>query len=243
MNVIRASYVCALCSQTFTRKLSGKRHNINLHLGTAPIVRFMDYMIGRIEGCYRPDDPLLYRRRNETMNISKAGTVSEVSPSRFTVTPDKTKETSQNDFGLGYERDPLDVPLDGDNIRSKMDSIKETNQSRLQWSQGQEAVYQNKTSLSSYEMSASQYLDRIAEFQEFSNLVQKHYSKHTAQILIMCANTLWEPDGWIKEKLVFLRSYDKMACISSITTGRFRSNKGTIKKEKIEDLEKESLPK
>jgi hypothetical protein len=194
MNAIRANYVCALCSQTFTRKLSGKRHNINLHLGIAPIVRFMDYIIGRIEGRYRPGDPLLYKGRNKIMNLSKAGTVSEVSPSRFTVIPDKTKESSQNDFGLGYKRDLLDVPLDGGNIRSKVDSIKELNQSRPQWSQGQEAVCQNKTSLSSYETSASQYLDRIVKFQEFSNLVQKHYSKDTAQILVMCATTLCEPD-------------------------------------------------
>ena len=201
MNAIWANYVCALCSQTFTRKLSGKRHNINLHLGVAPIVRFMDYIIGRIEGRYRPGDPLLYRRRN--MNLSKSGTVSEVSPSRFTVIPDKTKESSQNDLGLGYKRDPLDVP-------SKMDSIKETNQSRSQWSQRQEALLQNKTSL---ETSASQYLDRIVKFLEFSNLVQKHYPKDTAQLLIVCAGTLWKPDGWIKEKLVFLRNYNnnKMA--------------------------------
>jgi len=184
---------------------------MNLHLGIAPIVRFMDYIIGRIEGRYRPGDPLSYRRRNKIMNLSKEGTVSEVSPSRFTVIPDKTKESSQNDFGLGYKRDPLDSPLDIGNIRSKMDSIKDTNQSRSQWSQGQEAVYQNKTSLSSYETSVSQYLDRVVKFQEFSNLVQKYYSKDTAQILIMCANTLWEPDGWIEEKLVFLRNYDKMA--------------------------------
>ena len=131
MSATRASHVCAICSQTLTRKLSGKRHNITLHSGTAPIVRFMDYIIGRIEGRYRPDAPLLYRRRNKIINLSKAGTVSKVSPSRFTVIPDKTKESSQNEFGLGYKRDPLDVPLYGDKIRPKMDSTKETNQSRL----------------------------------------------------------------------------------------------------------------
>jgi hypothetical protein len=81
------------------------------------------------------------------MNLSRAGTVSKVSASRVTVIPDKTKE-SQNDFGLGYKQDPLDLHLDGDEIRPKMDSTRETNQSRLQRSQGQE-VYQKKTSPSS----------------------------------------------------------------------------------------------
>ncbi|MDQ3837673.1 MAG: hypothetical protein M3297_00215 [Thermoproteota archaeon] len=209
MNTIRANYVCTLCSQTFTRKHSGKRHNIDLHLGIAPIVRFMDYVIGRVEGRYQPSDPLLYRRRNKIINLNKAETVKEVSPSRFTVIPDKTKESSQNDFGLGHKQDPFDIPLD--NVRSKMDGIKETNQSRSQWSQGQGAVYQKKTLLSSYETSSSQYLDRIVKFQEFANLVQRHYSKDTAKELMICASTLSEPDGWIEEKLVFLRNYDKIA--------------------------------
>src|SRR5215204_4260589 len=159
----------------------------------------MDYIIGRIEGRYRPDDPLLYRRSNKNMNLSKAGTVSKVSPSRFTVIPDKTKESSQNDFGLGYK--PLDVPIDGDKIRPKMDSTKETNQSRLQWNQGQK-VYQKKTSpSSSYGTIASEISDRMAKLQEFANLVKKHSPKDTAKKLLFCASMLGpeEPErsGWL----------------------------------------------
>ena len=211
MNAIRASYVCALCSQTFTRKLSGKRHNITLHSGTAPIVRFMDYIIGRIEGRYRPDDPLFYRRRNKIMNLSRAGTVSKVSASRVTVIPDKTKESSQNDVGLGYKQDPLDLHLDGDEIRPKMDSTRETNQSRLQRSQGQE-VYQKKTSpSSSYGTIASEISESMAKVQKFANLVKKHYPKDDAKELLFCACMLGpeelERSGW----LAFLHNLDKKA--------------------------------
>ena len=173
MKDIRANYVCTVCSQTFTRKYRGKIHNINLHLGMAPIVRLIDYIIGRIEGHYQPSDPLLYRRRNKIINRKNANTVNEVSPSRFTIMPDKTKESSQNDFRFDYKHDSFDVSLN--NIRPKMDSIEETNQSRIHWDQRKEAVYQ-KIPPPSYKTCASQRLGSIAKFQEFAYLVQKHSS-------------------------------------------------------------------
>jgi hypothetical protein len=75
MNDIPARYVCALCSETFTRRPSG--HNANLHLGMASIVKFVDYIIGRIEGRYQPGNPSLYRRKNKIMNLKNAKTVDQ----------------------------------------------------------------------------------------------------------------------------------------------------------------------
>jgi hypothetical protein len=57
----RASYVCARCSQDFTRRWSGERHNRTMHFGRAEIVRLLDYVIGRISGKYTQADPLMYR--------------------------------------------------------------------------------------------------------------------------------------------------------------------------------------
>ena len=48
-----------------TRKARGRKHNINLHSGTATIVRSIDYIIGRISGHYLPSDPLLYRNKKK----------------------------------------------------------------------------------------------------------------------------------------------------------------------------------
>ena len=225
MKDIRANYVCTLCSETFTRKPSGDRHNLNLHSRMAPIVRFIDYIVGRIEGRYQPSNPLLFRRKNNVIhrknnalsldNCKNTKKVNEVS-SRYTVMPDKTKKSSQSttrgNFRFGYKQDPPDVSTD--NIGHKTDSIKDANQSKSYWSQSQrqrqEAVYQ-KTSSSSYGIPGSQYLDKIAKFQEFATLVKKHYSKDTAKELIFCASRLrspqnWEHSGWIEEKLVFLRN-------------------------------------
>jgi hypothetical protein len=218
MKDIRANYICTLCSQTFTRRLSGERHNLNLHSGMAPIVRFIDYIVGRIEGRYHPSNPLLFRRKNKYThrknnsqsmdNCKNEKTVNEVS-SRFTVMPDKTKESSQSitnegNFGFGYKQDLLDIPTD--NFGPKTDSIKDTNRRNSHWSQGQEAVYQKPSSYS-YGAHDSKHLGKVVKF---ATLVQKHYSKDTAKELIICASTLglqnWEEGGCIDEMIAFLRN-------------------------------------
>jgi hypothetical protein len=101
-----------------------------------------------------------------------------------------------------------------DDIGPKTDSVKDANQNESNWSRRQEAVYRKKTSSSSCAIPGSQYLNKLVKFQEFATLVQKHYSKDTAKELIFCASRLrspqnWEQDGWIEEKLVFLRNLDR----------------------------------
>ncbi|HJT47146.1 MAG TPA: hypothetical protein VJ729_03105 [Nitrososphaeraceae archaeon] len=64
-NLIRKpSYVCSICAQDFTRKYNANRHNQNIHFGKAEIVRFLEYLVGRVSGKYQPRDPLLYRNKN-----------------------------------------------------------------------------------------------------------------------------------------------------------------------------------
>ena len=62
-------YVCATCSQDFTRKSNAKRHNQNIHLGKAEIVRFLEYLIGTQSGKYSPSDPLSFRSPEEITKI------------------------------------------------------------------------------------------------------------------------------------------------------------------------------
>lgn len=64
-------YVCATCSQGFTRKSSANRHNLNIHSRKGHIVRFLDYIVGRIDGLYATADPLSFRknRGNNLRNL------------------------------------------------------------------------------------------------------------------------------------------------------------------------------
>lgn len=63
----RINYVCTDCSQTFTRRSSGNRHNSHLHMGTAGIIHLIDYIVGRSSGKYLRFDPRDFRLiRRET---------------------------------------------------------------------------------------------------------------------------------------------------------------------------------
>ncbi len=100
------SYVCTICSQDFTRKESGRRHNTNLHSGTASIVRSIDYIIGRVSGYYLPSDPLLYR--NKKKRYTNISSNNYNNGSGFTVIADNTHDT-------GFCRNPADELIDHNN--------------------------------------------------------------------------------------------------------------------------------
>jgi hypothetical protein len=61
----RLNYVCGTCSETFTRKYSASRHNLNIHNGGAEIVRLIDYIVGRVSGDYLATHPSWYRREQK----------------------------------------------------------------------------------------------------------------------------------------------------------------------------------
>lgn len=77
--------VCATCSQDFTRKSSAKRHNNNIHLGMGIIVRFSDYVVGRLQGKYVASDPLLFRKNDGNNIRARISSVSSLthSPSQM----------------------------------------------------------------------------------------------------------------------------------------------------------------
>ena len=61
----RPTYVCATCSEHFTRKYSAKRHNFNIHAGRSEIVPFIEYMVGRSSGRYLASHPSWYRKQRQ----------------------------------------------------------------------------------------------------------------------------------------------------------------------------------
>jgi hypothetical protein len=61
----RPTYVCATCSEHFTRKHSAKRHNFNIHAGRSEIVPFIEYMAGRSSGKYLASHPSWYRKQRQ----------------------------------------------------------------------------------------------------------------------------------------------------------------------------------
>jgi hypothetical protein len=59
----RPTYVCATCSEHFTRRYSARRHNLTIHDNRGEIVPLLEYIVGRKNGRYRASHPFWYRRR------------------------------------------------------------------------------------------------------------------------------------------------------------------------------------
>jgi hypothetical protein len=59
-------FVCTVCAEDFTRKSSAHRHKDHVHNGQCRIVRFLDYLAGRVSGIYPiPIMPPRLLRRNK----------------------------------------------------------------------------------------------------------------------------------------------------------------------------------
>jgi hypothetical protein len=65
LEMSRPNYVCTVCSEHFTRRYSGKRHNLNIHSGRSEIVPFIEYMAGRSSGKYLASHPSWYRKQRQ----------------------------------------------------------------------------------------------------------------------------------------------------------------------------------
>ncbi|HYA82025.1 MAG TPA: hypothetical protein VEH06_01060 [Candidatus Bathyarchaeia archaeon] len=68
----RPSYVCTICSEHFTRRYSGERHNNNLHNGAAEIVRLIDYLASRSSGHYTANNPFWFKRNKPLHDFGSA---------------------------------------------------------------------------------------------------------------------------------------------------------------------------
>lgn len=215
-----ANYVCAICSQTFTRRGSCERHIIENNLDPAASVRFVDYLVGRLSGRFQPGNPSLHRRErrdkksqiNDTFFLEKSRRVknAKVFPSRFAIMPYMTtKEYYQNITKGGsrfnetrYTSTAKCVPTD--NVK-KMDGIRDGIEFCTRKTS---AVYQKG---SSHEYSNDHLFEDSQKLREFTTLVRKYYSDSNADYILTYAKLLqgqiW--DDWIDSRLAILRDIDK----------------------------------
>jgi hypothetical protein len=224
MKAEKISYVCTVCSTTFTRRSSGKRHNVGTHSGTAPFVRLIDYIIGRIEGRYQPSDPLLYRhKKNDKKNVKNSlflesckngNLANKVPTSGFTVIPD---ETIKNPY---YEIDTTTVHLKSDLNRETTGTIPRDSGEpglnvALRGSEGLDEIGGTKQyeKNASSTVSNSEFQEWASKFRELTTLIKKNYSKENAEVILNCVKFYYlegkDDVIGLDDKLVFLRSLDK----------------------------------
>ena len=73
----RPTYVCATCSEHFTRKYSATRHNITIHGNRGEIVPLLDFLVGRSSGRYQASHPSWYRRSEKRIHKFGHATVTD----------------------------------------------------------------------------------------------------------------------------------------------------------------------
>ena len=81
-------WICATCSEGFTRSYSADRHIWNLHSGLAKKVRLIDYMAGRASGEYFPADPSIYRANKKRHSMLGSSSMSHENISNYIITRD-----------------------------------------------------------------------------------------------------------------------------------------------------------
>ena len=217
-----ANYVCAICSQTFTRRGSCERHRIENNLDPTASVRFVDYLVGRLSGRYQPGNPSLHRRKiwdkksriNDTFFLEKSKRVknAKVFPSRFTIMPDMTtKEYSEKIMKGGSRFNETChtsaancVPADNVN---KMDGIRDG----IEFCNRETSAVYQKGSSSSHEYSNDHLFEDSQKLREFTTLVRKYYSDSNADYILTNTKLLQGQvrDDWIDSRLAFLRDIDK----------------------------------
>ena len=102
------TWVCTICSQSFTRNFSAKRHDINLHGGNGEYVRYMDYEIGRVQGKYYQNDPAFFKKYSYNYGIPNVNKPTPNFGSEFTQSdiPNVNKPTPN----FGSEFTQSDIP-------------------------------------------------------------------------------------------------------------------------------------
>ena len=209
------NFVCTLCSETFTRKPSAKRHSDTQHAGTVPFVRLIDYLVGRIEGLYQPSDPRLYRHQKKNEREAKnsfpsgssmsAISVDKVPASRFTTLADMTNKspycgtnitTEHSKSTLGSE---IASSIPGTSGEPRLNDALRRN-GGLNEIEGSEQGQKN-----SFSVSDSQSLDITLKFREYTVLIERNAPKEEVRGIldvatfchIMGKDHVLEMDNWL----------------------------------------------
>ena len=223
MNGYPTNYVCAICSQTFTRRGSCERHRIDNNLDPSASVRFVDYLVGRLSGRYQPGDPSIHRRKdrdkkgqiNDTFFVENRRRVknAKVFPPRFAIMPNTTIEEYSQNIIKGSPRFN-EIHHTSASNSAPPDNVKKKDQGRdaieFCMSTEQSTVYQ-KDSSSSHGDSNDQLFEKLHKIREFTTLVQKYFSEDNAEYILTYSKILRGQafDDWIESKLAFLRDIDK----------------------------------
>jgi hypothetical protein len=215
----RITWVCATCAEHFTRAYGADRHNNNLHEGKGTVFRLLDYIVGRINGQFSPNDPLVYRRKKGKDNKNLLfGSIQNSSNNNNLGS--KVIADSMNDI-LSHENTISKPP----NPRSKPNSTYHHSDDKYDSDNANERPYHsNHVSQPSSKVDGNdnnklpsspidKLVERTLKLEQFKILVKKYYSPQIAsQVLTMMSTYMLiqeNDDDFLDKLLTFLRNIGK----------------------------------
>jgi hypothetical protein len=190
MNSLNGSaWICAICSQGFTRKPSAKRHNDNLHSSGAKVVRPIEYMIGRLNGKFPvPHDPLSYRRNNKSQMNALGPTLSKPI---LDIRKDKR-----------YDGNIRQQPID--NYTKWPQYLHSTLDTSIPQSLKKPSPYKSSGSLKEIEETKS----KLEELRSLLNKLYPAWSASKQLVSVLCSVRQGDYD-FLNERLTILRNIDR----------------------------------
>jgi hypothetical protein len=104
-------FACTVCGEDFTRKSSAQRHKVRVHNGKSNIVRFVDYLAGRVSSIY--PIPIMPPRLQSKKKVSKCYFPDHIHNQQTRRYPDGNIKdvTYSQDMDRNDRPDPIDSML------------------------------------------------------------------------------------------------------------------------------------
>jgi hypothetical protein len=213
----RITWVCATCSEHFTRGYGANRHNNNLHEGKGTVVRLLDYIVGRINGQFLPKDPLEYRRKKGKDNKNLLFVSNH-------------NNSNNNNLGSKVISDSMNDILSHENIVSKPPKPRSKANSTYHYSDDkydsdnadERPCHSNRVSQPSSKVDDNdnnklfsythKLVERRLKLEEFKILVNKYYPPQNASQFLAAITYMViqeNDDDFLDKQLTFLRNIGK----------------------------------
>jgi hypothetical protein len=190
-------WACSVCGEDFTRKSSAKRHGFNVHDEKGLVVRYTEYLVGRMSGQYpKPIEPPRLSERYPPSSRRKNG-----------------QEQQKSFYDPGYKNEErLTVLADSSSnlFRSgNIPTLATDNMHRRSYLHEPLHELIDKAAHKSFDPLRIQ--ERKSKIEEFKTLVGKHYTPQNADQILRLAFCLYseEDDDYLDGRLARMRDIDR----------------------------------
>jgi len=190
-------WACSVCGEDFTRKSSAKRHGFNVHDEKGLVVRYTEYLVGRMSGQYpKPIEPPRLSERYPPWLRRKNGQKQQKL---------LYDHGNNNEVGLDASADSDSSLFGSGNILA---SAKDNVHRRSYLHEPLHQLIDNAVHKS---FDPLRIQERRSKIEEFKTLVSKNYTFQNADQILKLAFYLYseEDDDYLNGRLARLRDIDR----------------------------------